>query len=258
MCAPSGADVDDLDLLMQQYAEQANMDLLAVASAPAPRPQKRARATERLDAGLAAPLAEENKGFQMLARMGYQAGQGIGATGDGRVEPVAVDLKQNRLGLGAVNKSAARREAQRQQEVALATQQHERQQQAVGELEQQRTKYQQRAAGQFAARNVDRHLRAGQAACLTLDTQAGVESNVMWRRDQDDAPPAPGDGEEEEAQGGDHEQQQAWEVLPSEEKLGQLTEYLRTQHCYCIYCAVRYSNAQDLAENCPGLDDADH
>ena len=40
------------------------------------------------------------RGFQLLAKMGYKPGQGIGAGGGGRVAPVEVDLKSSRAGLG--------------------------------------------------------------------------------------------------------------------------------------------------------------
>ncbi|KAI8821346.1 SMAD/FHA domain-containing protein [Fimicolochytrium jonesii] len=39
-------------------------------------------------------------GGRMLQKMGWTAGQGLGAAGDGRVEPVAVTMRQNRVGLG--------------------------------------------------------------------------------------------------------------------------------------------------------------
>ncbi|TPX53037.1 hypothetical protein PhCBS80983_g06375 [Powellomyces hirtus] len=41
-----------------------------------------------------------NVGSRMLQKMGWTAGQGLGATGHGRVEPVAVATRQGRLGLG--------------------------------------------------------------------------------------------------------------------------------------------------------------
>lgn len=40
------------------------------------------------------------RGFQLLAKMGYKAGEGIGRDGRGRAAPISVDLKAGRTGLG--------------------------------------------------------------------------------------------------------------------------------------------------------------
>lgn len=45
-------------------------------------------------------LHAASRGFQMLSRMGYQAGQGIGRNKTGRVVPIAVEIKGGRQGLG--------------------------------------------------------------------------------------------------------------------------------------------------------------
>lgn len=40
------------------------------------------------------------RGFQLLSKMGYKAGEGIGKDGRGRAAPISVDLKAGRTGLG--------------------------------------------------------------------------------------------------------------------------------------------------------------
>ena len=44
---------------------------------------------------------ETNRGNQLLAKMGWKTGVGLGVTGDGRVDPVMVQQFENRAGLGA-------------------------------------------------------------------------------------------------------------------------------------------------------------
>ena len=46
-----------------------------------------------------------------MAKMGYQAGQGLGAGGSGRVAPIEVDVKGSKAGLG-VEEAAKRRQAE--------------------------------------------------------------------------------------------------------------------------------------------------
>ena len=40
------------------------------------------------------------RGYKLLAKMGYKAGEGIGKEGKGRAAPIIVDLKAGRTSLG--------------------------------------------------------------------------------------------------------------------------------------------------------------
>lgn len=55
---------------------------------------------ERRNEGLNVALDSANKGFALLQKMGYKPGQGIGKDQAGRIEPVEINLKSNREGLG--------------------------------------------------------------------------------------------------------------------------------------------------------------
>ncbi len=66
--------------------------------------------TEAADAKVA--MTAKNKGFRMLSKMGWKEGEGLGAEGrKGRAEPVAVEQRRERAGLGVeraeVSSSAA-------------------------------------------------------------------------------------------------------------------------------------------------------
>ncbi|KAI9280458.1 G-patch domain-containing protein [Sporodiniella umbellata] len=45
-------------------------------------------------------IPESNVGYKMLQRMGWKAGKGLGTSGQGRVDPVRVEMKDETLGLG--------------------------------------------------------------------------------------------------------------------------------------------------------------
>lgn len=56
---------------------------------------------ERRVEGMSASISSENKGFAMLAKMGYKSGQPIGKlSSKGIVEPIAIQVKTDRGGLG--------------------------------------------------------------------------------------------------------------------------------------------------------------
>ena len=55
---------------------------------------------ERLKEGLKKTIDSNNKGFQMLAKMGYKSGESLGKSNSGIVDPIPIVVKTNRKGLG--------------------------------------------------------------------------------------------------------------------------------------------------------------
>lgn len=55
---------------------------------------------ERRDEGLDTAISTSNKGFAMLAKMGYKQGDAIGRSNKGIVEPIGIQIKSDRGGLG--------------------------------------------------------------------------------------------------------------------------------------------------------------
>lgn len=70
-----------------------------------------------------ANLSESNIGFQLLKKSGWKEGTGLGATEQGRLDPVETQLKQDRRGIGAdlkkKNKVILSSEERRSQRKAL-------------------------------------------------------------------------------------------------------------------------------------------
>ena len=201
------------------------------------------------------PLPESNKGFQLLKSMGFTPGTALGKSRDGIKEPIAVEMKQNRLGLGAESKRAARREAQQRQADATAAETQREAIEAEHRLEAQGAYFRQRTQHHAAERRDEAGLRKALRACETLDGKAGVEMDPAWARALD----APGQAGALDADDpaaiaieGD------WEALPTKKKLSEAVDYLRSTHHYCIHCAVEYEDAQDMASNCPGPEEEDH
>lgn len=55
---------------------------------------------ERREEGLSVAISSDNKGFSMLAKMGYKQGDAIGRSSTGIVEPIPIQVKSGRAGLG--------------------------------------------------------------------------------------------------------------------------------------------------------------
>lgn len=45
-------------------------------------------------------ISENNIGYKLLQKMGWQAGRGLGSQGQGRIDPIRIELKDDSLGVG--------------------------------------------------------------------------------------------------------------------------------------------------------------
>jgi hypothetical protein len=68
------------------------------------------------ETALSTALPASNKGAKMMAKLGYKPGQALGKTGDARMEPVALDVKEDRggIGLNTEKKRKVREEMERE------------------------------------------------------------------------------------------------------------------------------------------------
>ncbi|XP_022429792.1 G patch domain-containing protein 11 isoform X3 [Delphinapterus leucas] len=123
---------------------------------------------ERRDIGLKNALGCENKGFALLQKMGYKSGQALGKSGDGIVEPIPLNVKTGKSGIG--HEALLKRKAEEKLES------YRRKIHMKKEVEE-------RAAEQFRMRlknkqdemKLEGDLRRSQRACQQLDTQKVLE-----------------------------------------------------------------------------------
>lgn len=197
------------------------------------------------EAALQSSISNENKGFALLQKMGYKAGQGLGKQGAGRVDPIPLNIKTDRGGIGMeeVKKRKAEEELEHYRQKVRAKQQNE-----TKSLEDFRS----RVRTEREERKIEGDLRRSQRACEQLDSQKGVtvpREDWYW-------PKAEADDEEEEVK--EEEEEEEIVELTSFDKLQILTSYLRGVHFYCIWCGTTYNDEEDLCSNCPGDTAADH
>ncbi|CAJ1067695.1 G patch domain-containing protein 11 [Xyrichtys novacula] len=205
--------------------------------------------TESRETALQNSISNENKGFALLQKMGYKAGQGLGKEGAGRVDPIPLNIKTDRGGIGMeeVKKRKAEEELENYRRKVRAQQQNE-----TKSLEDFRS----RVRTEREERKIEGDLRRSQRACEQLDAQKGVSvPREPWYW-----PKAESDDEEDAEKEEDEEEEEEEEVveLTSFDKLQILTSYLRGVHFYCIWCGTTYNDEDDLSSNCPGDSAADH
>lgn len=189
--------------------------------------------------GLATAIAEDNPGFKLLAKMGYKVGTGLGAKSDGRSEPVPITVKAGRTGLG---RDSALKEAQVRKQRMHAIVKEKR----VKVEKVQHKQFRERMRDKFNYKQVEQDLYKSQKVCLHLDQGINIEKpkfDFFW--------PSSALGYDDEEEDEDSEEFDE-EEISSDDKLATLTDYLRKEHLYCIWCGQNFNDQDDLNQNCPG------
>lgn len=208
----------------------------------------------RLQQTLSQPLAADNKGFQLLAKMGYKAGSGLGKNENARIEPIGICIKNDRGGLG---REAAIAELKvKRQELRRAHLLRKAGIESSGEISTE--EYRRRATQKAEERKLLYDVRRCQQTCESLDLSAGVlepELDFFW-------PPKPIEQNAKEDTDAETEEipieEEREEQYSIEEQLELLMTYLRTSYQFCYWCGTHYENAEDLGSNCPGLTRDEH
>ncbi|XP_067277337.1 G patch domain-containing protein 11 [Pseudorasbora parva] len=208
---------------------------------------------ESREAALQSSISSQNKGFALLQKMGYKAGQGLGKAGAGRVEPVPLNIKTDRGGIGMeeLKKRKADEELQNYRRKVQMKQHVEKK-----SLEDFRV----RKRTEREERQTQGDLWKSQRACEQLDSQKGITApreSWYWPEVVKDEEAELLEEEETKPEGSDDEEEEEEELTPLD-KLQFLTSYLRGVHFYCIWCGTAFDDEDDLSSNCPGDTAADH
>lgn len=213
----------------------------------------------------------------MLSKLGYQPGSALGATGNknGVLEPVAVEIKAGREGVGMANERKRK----------LNEEAEERREEERGVVE----GYRDRVTREREAKRVEGLLGGAMRVLEGIEEgTAGKRVNVLYRglvrqrKEEERERRARYDlhqslsrsaayeadeeeekqdrlawGGEEEDEGDDRDEElEAFEALAPQERLERVVGYLREKHWYCFWCKSRYENAG--MEGCPGMTEDDH
>ncbi|XP_076376985.1 G patch domain-containing protein 11 isoform X2 [Megalopta genalis] len=196
---------------------------------------------EKREEGLSSAIASGNKGFELLMKMGYKPGQGIGKTESGITEPIGLDVKLDRHGLG---KGVKRKQIESK---------------SSSNNSKLDSKSMKDFRGRIAQKKAEQLSKAdfykSQKICEQLDMQLNIEKpeEPWFWLPQETEKDTDSENEEEE-----EEEDEVKELYQINERLGILIKYLRQKHFYCIWCGVAFDNENDLLSNCPGDTRNDH
>lgn len=214
----------------------------------------------------------------MLSKLGYQPGSALGAAGNknGMLEPVAVEIKAGREGVGMANErkrkvndeAEGKREGERQvaegyRERVAREREAKRMEGLLGGAMRVLEGMEEGTAGKRVnvlyrglvrqRREEERERRArynlhqsiSRSAAYEADEDEEKQDRLAWGREEED------DGADDR-----DEELEAFEALTLGERLERVVRYLREKYWYCFWCKSRYEHAS--MEGCPGVTEDDH
>lgn len=248
----------------ESYSEKRKRQLREQQAKAYIKPRAQLEAEER-EKGLKKSIEQGNKGMKMLMKMGFKQGQALGSNKSGSsgiAEPIQVDLKLGRSGIGM--DSEIRKREREQEEEELRKRVH------IDPEE-----FRNQMASKAKDAQLMRYINAAVSICEKLDEENQVESNILWTLKPPPPPetastePEDADQQLEKKEEEDEEQEKAEPKYPQEDvdalkslslndQLTKLIEYLRETYFYCFWCRAKYTDKVDLDENCPGTSEDDH
>ncbi|KAL8144563.1 hypothetical protein V2J09_017595 [Rumex salicifolius] len=188
--------------------------------------RKQVAEDERTIGNLQSAIPQSNIGFKLLKKMGYKPGSALGKEGSGLAEPIGIDIRRSRAGIG--REDPVKEKMRREMEEA------ERKRRNVEEL---MVEFGSRQKSQWRNRRVSINFDKAKAALDQLENRevvAVVEPEEVESKEEE---------EEEEI---------------TEEDLLELLMKLRDEHHYCLFCGCQYESSEALLTNCPGVDEDEH
>lgn len=210
---------------------------------------------ERRSEGLKTAISDDNKGFKMLQKMGYQPGLPLGnpEKSTALIEPIPVKMMAKRTGLGQSNddEEASDAEDGLMRRLAAKKSEQAREEQYREQLNREQEQKLLDAQKSFHSRTLlkrnEKQVRwdwgKSRAACEQLDRQNNrTDAHGFWPDDE-----KKGELSNEEVP---EKEELSFETIC--DRLVAVTHYLRETYHYCHWCGALFENAEQLAEECPG------
>ena len=197
---------------------------------PNEKSRRRVQEIEQREQGLSTAITSDNKGYQLLKKMGYKEGSKLGNNSPhGLAEPIAIRIHPSRWGLGE--------ESEKKEKVRLKEEVKSKFTRQI------QSTYQDHLKHKYYSKRLRSDIDKCQAVCERLDREKlHLEESALWKSTQD----------EEKEEDIDEEDDETNEQCQMEAQLQRLTCYLRETHCYCVWCGQAFETSEELQETCPG------
>ncbi|PKI42872.1 G patch domain-containing protein 11 [Punica granatum] len=192
------------------------------------RERKQQEEDEQTLANIEAPIPQSNIGFKLLQQMGYTPGSALGKEGSGRAEPVGLEIRRSRAGIG---REDPHKEKKKQEEFMV--------ERKTRKEESLMADFGSRQKSQWRTRRVVINYHKAKAALDQLENKEVLEPE---KNDEDQ----------------ECEQDEEEEEVITEEDLLMILTKLREEHNYCLFCGCQYESKEELLSYCPGTDEDDH
>ncbi|KAJ3047188.1 hypothetical protein HK097_000153 [Rhizophlyctis rosea] len=160
------------------YSERRKQQLQSQQQRGYNKPKDQAEREAR-EEGLASHIPEDNKGFQMLTKMGYKKGEALGPSSSNPspnssmtplTTPIPIHLKHDRLGLGIPSTDPT---PSRKRKAELETQ-------TSAELDEEQDDFRHKKNQEFELNQIRRDVKNSRITCEQLDLRMGWERNEFW------------------------------------------------------------------------------
>nr|XP_043621375.1 G patch domain-containing protein 11 [Erigeron canadensis] len=184
---------------------------------------------ERTLASLESAIPQSNIGFKMLKQMGYTPGSGLGDGGSGQVDPVGLEIRRSRAGIG--REDPVKEKLRKEEELSWENRRRE---------EELMLEFGSRVKERWKSKRVVVNFYKAKGVLDQLENKEVVE---VEKNDFDD-----GQKEDEEEE----------EEVITEEDLLEILMKLRDDFRYCLFCGCQYESMEALSVSCPGIYEDDH
>ncbi|TYJ18637.1 hypothetical protein E1A91_A09G137000v1 [Gossypium mustelinum] len=193
------------------------------------RERKQLEEDQQTLAKIDAPIPQSNIGFKLLKQMGNTPGSALGKEGSGRVEPVGLDIRRSRAGIGREDPLKEKRKREK-----IEFERKKKNEEAL------MAEFGSWQKSQWRSRRVVVNYKKAKAAVDQLENKEFVVPKKH----------------EEEEEGGQDEEEEEEEV--TEEDLQDIVMKLRDEYQYCPFCGIQYESMEALFSSCPGTNEDDH